>query len=329
LTTVPRWSSKPEPKLSYEVRLLQRGNTIARKLVTTTHFQTSTSNSGAMTPVQRRPIPTIPPIPAGCERYYSRGCDVQLGFSLTLSTKDPLCPNLVRFGGRVAGTICVLSILEDDPAFSTVNEWAASEGLTLQLEGVSYSKSDVDNAGWLRLGASVFAYPQPQNNFRTIFGESWCSTCGAGKTRRPRTLSRRPGKQQRVFSTNWIDDELFVTTDVWQRLFEPIGIASRPLFGPDGKALDTHVQLVVNTELDVKVPDDAAFEQCGVCGVTKFGFDRFRPFPAPIDETDLPIVRSRQLFGSDHGASQPILVNQEFRRQLERERFRIAFWPCS
>jgi hypothetical protein len=253
---------------------------------------------------------------------------VDRAYALTLSKNNPLCSELILMGGKMAGTICHLVILESSERFVEVELWANKRKFKLEYVGVSFSKLEFDEARWGRIGISAFAYPEPQNDYSAIFGESSCPKCRVGSSRTiPRTLSRRPSNKQQFFGTNWLHDEAFASFEVWEKIFKPLGVPCRPMYGLNGKPVETHVQLLIDTYVDVDVSNHFEVWDCDLCGKRKYPYDRFGPFPALLQEPTMPIVRTNQWFGSDGLATQPILINQDLRKELLRMKFRISYWP--
>jgi hypothetical protein len=248
-------------------------------------------------------------------------------FKVSLSKRDPLCSELVNLGGKMAGTICQLLIEQSNLNWIEVKTWAEKRGVELEFIGVKFSKLEIDEARWGKVGISAFAYPEPQNDYSAIFGESSCPKCRVGISRTiPRILSRRPSNNQQFFGTNWLFDEAFASFETWKNIFKPLGVSCRPMYGPTGVVLETHVQLVVDTYVDVDVSSHFAVWDCEMCGKRKYPHDRFRPFPALLEEPSRPIARTSQWFGSD-GSAQPLLINQKLRQELLRQKHRISYWP--
>ncbi len=253
---------------------------------------------------------------------------MEIVHTLTVSRRNPLCPELIEMGGKLAGTICTLFVGENDEKFSFVENWANTHRLVLKRGGALFSPAEIDGASWLEIGVSAFSYPEPQNDYSVIFGVAACSKCRVGAQDIPRTLSRRPTAKQRLFGTNWLHDDLFAANEVWEETFQPIGIESRPFYGLNGKPVDTHVQLIIETQANIDI-SQTEFEDCDSCGQRKYGFDRFNFFPRLKNEPTLPIVRTKQWFGSGGTAFHPILINQELRKKFNQQRFKIGYWPLS
>jgi hypothetical protein len=77
----------PKPG-TYEVRLLRRGNTIARKLVTINPIPNVNVELWRNDPQYN--VGPFPPIPAGCERYYSRLNQTGIGTAYVAATYDTI-----------------------------------------------------------------------------------------------------------------------------------------------------------------------------------------------------------------------------------------------
>jgi hypothetical protein len=119
-----------------------------------------------------------------------------------------------------------------------------------------------------------------------------------------------------ILQLNWIFDEYFVTPEVWQAVFEPRGIASRPVTNRRGIELRTVVQLVVAEEVGLQT-DGLAQATCAACGRIKYLPVTRGPLPPLTSEPTGHMAKTRELFGSGARAFREVLVSQALRRDLQ------------
>lgn len=211
---------------------------------------------------------------------------------------------------------------EDDPKWpqvrSLLHRWGHSEGHI----STSFTTKEVDSARWLEIGAWHHGYPQPDEN---IFGyrqatyelSDWCEKCGIGmKQKAPFQMKGEPKwGRNAIMQLVWIYGELFVTPDLWNRVFKPAHVECRPVLNTKGAKLKTVVQLVVQTTASI-ITDGLAVERCERCERTKYLPVTRGPFP-PLRETRVgPMVRTAEYFGSGAQAEQHVLVSQDLARAL-------------
>ena len=180
----------------------------------------------------------------------------------------------------------------------------------------------------------MFSYPQPEKDFgfmRTTYDpSSGCQACAAGLVQTaPFRLLREPKwRHGPVVQLNWVPSELFVTPELWETVFRPIGVDSREVRGPGNKTLTNTLQLVVDDFVDIST-DGLASETCSQCGTAKYEYPEGRGFPAPQTEPQSPIVRSRQVFGSGLEANNFLIISKELRSALKNASVRgVSYWPC-
>ena len=126
----------------------------------------------------------------------------------------------------------------------------------------------------------------------------------------------------------WIYDELFVTPEVWESVFKPAGIGSRPVMNTKGGELKTVVQLAIKGEVGI-VTEGLPFERCASCGRVKYLPVTRGPFPMLTGQPSRAMARTREYFGSGGQANKRVLISQALVRSLVAENVRGAsFQPA-
>jgi hypothetical protein len=192
-----------------------------------------------------------------------------------------------------------------------------------------------------------YGYPEPQDDFyvsgATYDTTSYCSKCGSGKKQiGPFRLKAEPKCAKKdVFQLNWVHDEFFVRSDIWERVFQSMGFGSRPvLHHRTGKTLETVVQLEikeiapcplhVKTEVAYKegrvmldITEGVLFEQCDRCGEKKYhsivrGF--FPPFT--YNPKEGRAWRTQEIFGTGSAAWNGIIISKGVFDAIEKHHLR-------
>ncbi|UMR29741.1 hypothetical protein MJ904_22285 [Massilia sp. MB5] len=219
--------------------------------------------------------------------------------------------------------------------------WPAVEALARRFGAVDtvstkFSAAELKGAQHLALApAWHHGYPEPSEDrgylAATYDLSGYCEACGTGKRQvQPFRFAKAPvwGKND-VLQLNWVFDEYFVKPEVWSALFEPFGIACRPvLLQKSGGVLDSVVQLDVDAQAELDV-SHLTGTPCSCCGRTKYppparGFHP-RPETAPA-----AAFKSAQYFGSGASASRAFLVTQELYAKLAAANIKgVNFKPCA
>jgi hypothetical protein len=247
----------------------------------------------------------------------------------------------VRFpqGANVPGQqhhFVTIDIDEDDPRWVQLQpmfaEWEVSDFVTTE-----FCDREVVAARWLELLPDWHhGYPQPrQGSFgyrrATYDLRDACEHCGAGMSQvAPFQMKGEPKWGRRgILQLNWVFDEFFVTPEVWGCVFEPQGIACRPVIDTKGAELQTVVQLVAKEEVSVSV-ESLMPEVCRSCRRTKYKPHTRGFFPALASQPMGAMVKTSQWFGSGASASRCVLVSQDVVRALTAAKVRGAsFRPVS
>jgi hypothetical protein len=200
---------------------------------------------------------------------------------------------------------------------SLFQKWRASD-----ITHTEFTKKEADSARWLEIGAWHHGYPQPDEGdfgYRqaTYDLTDCCEECGIGmKQKAPFQMKGEPKwGRKAIMQLVWIYGELFVTPDLWTRVFKPARVECRPVLNTKGSELKTVVQLIVQSTASI-VTDGLVAERCQRCGRTKYLPVTRGPFPALSDMPVGPMVRTAEYFGSGGKADQYLLMRQDLARAL-------------
>lgn len=127
---------------------------------------------------------------------------------------------------------------ESQESWLKMQRWIAVRK-PVDIVSTKFSKQEIGDADWLELMPDWHhGYPQPNENefgYRaaTYDLSNYCLECGTGMRQRAPFQMRAEPKWDRkeILQLNWVFDEYFVTPELWVRVFEPLGIASREVLG--------------------------------------------------------------------------------------------------
>lgn len=179
-------------------------------------------------------------------------------------------------------------------------------------------------------------YPQPEGDgsyqTKTYDTSNYCETCGTGLVQKaPFRMKGEPKWGTRsFFCLNWVDDEIFTKPEIWRDVFEPLGVKQLPVWRPVKDApLERCVQLVIEDEVELRMPADHPSERCGTCGRTRWAYFNSGAFPGPTD-AELPhLFKSAQYFGSGHASHKQVMVSAELYKAIEaRNLTGLGFAAC-
>ena len=141
---------------------------------------------------------------------------------------------LKEHGIEVSGSLEPVIIDEDERYWQLkplLEAWGA-----LDWVGTRFSDQDLERADYLMaLPAWQTGYPQPEGKFGyrsiTYDSENFCPNCGLGlRQRGPFRLKKEPNwGKRKMFTLNWVFDEIFVREEIHEEIFRPFGIESRPV----------------------------------------------------------------------------------------------------
>jgi hypothetical protein len=180
-------------------------------------------------------------------------------------------------------------------------------------------------------------YPMPDGDGGykklTYDDTNYCNTCGIGLMQKePFRLRKAPnwGGHKKVFSLNWVYDELFVRKDFYDNLLKPLGIGSKEvLLYKKETVIEDTVQLVIpNTDAALNL-EDCPFQVCKDCNRKRYDLINNGFFPEFNEHVgSLPILKSLEWFGTGANARKYIIVSQELRREFVKNKISATYIPC-
>lgn len=212
-----------------------------------------------------------------------------------------------------------------------LKKWDVGDGYL----GTEFSKKEILAADYCIIDAwSLFGYPMPDNDgsylYNTYETKEMCDKCGIGKIQKDDFRAKRVPKYG-IWGLGWIFDEFFVRTDLYEKIFKPLGIACRPLRRcRNGVPYENHVQLVIPI---IDEPLDLSYYEsltCSKCGITKYHPKTLGYYP--LQEHPLPyIYKSKEYFGDGFSANRKIFVSAALRDlMIENRMLRYRdFVPCA
>jgi ribosomal protein L37E len=223
--------------------------------------------------------------------------------------------------------LVVFEIADADAASRNVLDLATGWGAFLDVR-VEFSDDEVCAAAWLRIAAWHHGYPQPDDLNDGYLEATYdlsnaCSACGSGRRQNaPFQMKGEPkwGRND-MMQLIWVYDAIFAKPEVWSSVFEPHGVACRPVLNRRRKELETVVQLVVEETQDI-VGDGHAAQACERCGRTKYLPVARGMFPRLRAEPRSAMVRTNEYFGSGAQSSQALLVSQAIAREIREQGIR-------
>ena len=205
----------------------------------------------------------------------------------------------------------------------------------LDFIGTDFTKKEILSANYcIKKSCNSFGYQRPDNDmgylYNTYDTNKMCDECGIGLIQKDDFRVRKVPKYP-FWGLGWIFDEFFVRTDLYEKIFKPLGIECRPLRKyKDDSIIDSYVQLVIpviDEPLDLLTYDS---ELCPKCGMTKYNPKTHGYYP--LQETPLPyIYKSKEYFGSGFRAFRRIYVSSYLRdMMIEKGMMRCRYFvPCA
>jgi len=193
------------------------------------------------------------------------------------------------------------------------NEW----DVNLDFIGTDFTNKELLSADYCVINRwNSFGYPMPDKNMgylhNTYETKDMCSECGEGLVQTGDFRVRKVPKYP-FWGLEWIFDEFFVRTDLYEQIFKPLGIGSRPLRKyKDDSIIDSYVQLlipVIDEPLELSTYES---QLCSKCSAIKYDPKPHGYFP--LQEHPLPyIYKSKEFFGDGFSAFRRIYVSAYLR----------------
>lgn len=221
-----------------------------------------------------------------------------------------------------------VDISENDPHWPVLEQLLKQENIIrLVLSETKFTKSELLEAEWLTLRSRwYYDYPQPENQYRDITYTSEfrcpCRDCGIELIQKDRFRFKRTPKwgKRNFCMTNWVYDELFVSTKA-KELLEGSDLKGFSFLEVNSKSGKETLPDVFQIQIPYILPEGIVDKTsnikrifvCPICGKQKLcgngrGQFVFRK-DAFIDAPDF--VKSAEWFGGGTSASRRILINQK------------------
>jgi hypothetical protein len=226
-------------------------------------------------------------------------------------------------------------VTEDDSRWPAIEAFVRDYGL-LDIVSTSFSSEERQRAlSLVMLADGHWEYPMPDDDFgylnQTYDPSNACFECGIGIEQvAPFRIRKVPKWGRRSFiQLNWVFDEFFTPPEVWQRVFEPLGVPCRPVvLHKTGAVVDSIVQLDIQSRVDIPV-EGLPSEVCPRCGLVKSNFVKRGYWPEPWGD-EAPLRKTRQWFGSGGSAYRPVIASSEIYHRIQELGLRgVSFTPCA
>lgn len=187
--------------------------------------------------------------------------------------------------------------------------------------------------------AGVWANGYPMNDYdrsylKTTYDDSnFCNICGMGLIQKePFRMKKAPnwGGSKKMFSLNWVYDELFVKKEVYEIVFKSKGIkCEKVLLYKKETVIEDTVQLILPvTDVPLNL-EGYSYEVCKDCNRLRYDLINKGFFPSfKADVGNAPIFKSKEWFGTGANARKYIFVSQELRKELLKIKVSPNYVPC-
>ena len=255
---------------------------------------------------------------------------------------DPLSkPEFGRLGIDIAqhkvdgySSFAVIDILESDPRWTEVAKLLKPLKI-LDIVSTQFSPGELDGAAFSTCDwAWTTGYPQPEDAYKEVTYDltNYCSVCGTGRIQNApfRMVGEPRWGRRSLLRLNWVPDEIFTTPEVWATVFKPFGLQCRPVVKHQtGLSLQTCVQIVVDNEVELRIPKELPSEYCPVCRQTRWNIFRRGLFPGPAESPTTAMFRSSQYFGAGHLSHKHVLVSNLLYREIAKHNLKgVEFAAC-
>jgi len=226
-------------------------------------------------------------------------------------------------------------------------KWPTVQPLLKDIGGVDFlttefTRSELDDAKYFAMSCSRHqGYPQPENDLGYVDlvydTSSCCKACSGGK--RPQKQSFRFIREPKwgsfeILQLNWVFDEFFVTSELYDEVFQPFGIDRRDVIHHKSNAALSSVFQLVIPEVDVllDMPEDSVIETCNTCGGIKYqAWERgYIPPLSNVEKLDLDIFKPNTPFGSGCESRKLVIVSARLRSILKSKGVKsLLFHPLT
>lgn len=204
-------------------------------------------------------------------------------------------------------------------------KWSAASRLVQKYDAVDtvmtkFSAKELKSTNKLRMVADWHhGYPEPSDDFgyleSTYDIANYCKSCGTGLVQKaPFRFAKEPKwGTKNILQLNWVFDEFFIRSEIWEKVFKPLGIqCGDVLHDRSSKKIENVVQLIIpEANVSLKL-ESSPSESCRVCGRVKYlpitrGF-----FPSLDGGTESTIFKTTNYFGSGAEAHKAVVISKAF-----------------
>ena len=169
-------------------------------------------------------------------------------------------------------------------------------------------------------GGYTSGYPKPENSYleKTFDTGRMCPKCNLGRVQDNPFRVGKLSKHKLWGYCAWEFDPLFVTDDIYDKVFAPYGIQRRPLLHASGKVVEGMSQLVIPVTDEPLDLYPYRYEICPECGRKRYLPGEIIKHPYfPLHKHPLPgIYMTKEVVGQGCQISHYTLVSAEIIRQL-------------
>ena len=181
-----------------------------------------------------------------------------------------------------------VTVFDDNERFNLINDFMLSHNAWALTEAV-YTREEIENAQWLRVGGWENMYPQPQNEkgyiFTTYDTTNYCEGINDNKSiyycekglvqKEPFMLKKEPNWGPRNFMTLiWVSDELFISRKAEEVLKSSnlTGFEIYDVWNKSKKTMEGIKQIFVKNYLPQGISADSIETRyvCPKCNFTKY-----------------------------------------------------------
>lgn len=225
-----------------------------------------------------------------------------------------------------------LSTCENDKLLPILKEWGASIN-----QYYEFSKKEILAANNYLLGVKwPNGYPMPDNDFGylnlTYNLDNYCDICGIGLVQKApfRIRSEPKWENKKLFTLEWVYDEVFVKTDYYQEIFQPKGYGYWPV-------LKYKTESIIKDTVQLKIPfaksnlklDNFERETCPMCNRIRYELLGDKGFATGfMHNEDSDISKSLEYFGSGASSHHRIYVNKFLFEAFQNIRPKPLLHPC-
>jgi len=212
----------------------------------------------------------------------------------------------------------------DSTEYKNIKKLVCSLNLQDDIIGTEFTEQETEEAKILVFrGIWATGYPQPKDTikFSNNTYVNSCPNCGIhGEQKAPFQMEEPKLGKHKIMQLNWINDEIFVERDLYEKLFKNFGIEMR-------EALLYKKNVPVRSVIQLNIPkakfefnmNEIEFSICPICAQKKYSPVVNGFFPTPI-ESNFHIIRTREYFGSGHSAFNKILLSHELMDTMIKDR---------